>query len=220
MHINTFTYHPGQFTVKNSHTIQLHDQVTALCGPVGSGKSSLIKLMADPELRHIQVLSDYPFPAYLSQDLTRLFTGNTVESIYQLYSASGTQIGNTFNKNKFKKICQLFNFPFDTYRKRKLHNFSQGELQRLAIALATSVDSPFALYDEPLTALNASYRKVFYKLIQEEKEHRRILIVSHSLRDIRCMADEFIWIQEGILHPPEAMKVLLENKEYLQYFRP
>ncbi len=220
MLMNSFTYRNGEFVLENPGPLQLDARCTAVCGPVGSGKSTLFKLLADPELRPVGAFSGTPFLSYLSQDLTRLFSGNTPESLIRLYSAPGTQIGRHFQISRFRELCNIFEFPLATERTRRLHSFSEGELQRLALSLALAVDSELLLLDEPLTALNARFRDVFYTLIAKEKTRRQFLLISHSARDISRTSDQFIWVHEGRITQGGDVKLLLEKKEYLQYLRP
>ena len=220
MRINAFKYKKDTFSLENPEPFSLNNGITAICGPVGSGKSTFIKLLSDPELQNVNVLDHYPFPAYLSQDLSRLFSGNTIESLLKIYAAPDTIIGQSFNNNYFYELCEQFNFPINDDPNRPLYRFSEGELQRLAIALTIALERPLALFDEPITALNASYREIFYKLIHQEKLKHKIIFVSHSLNDLRCLADEFVFIHQGLVNQPAPINLLLEKNEYLQYFRP
>ncbi|MBN2781358.1 MAG: hypothetical protein JXR21_05290, partial [Candidatus Marinimicrobia bacterium] len=73
MKLLPFTYGIAQGkTLSNAREIDLDgSSCCGIIGPVGSGKSQLIKLLADPNRHPVAAWSEYPFCAYLSQDLTR-----------------------------------------------------------------------------------------------------------------------------------------------------
>ncbi|MCK4814016.1 MAG: hypothetical protein KAT14_08780, partial [Candidatus Marinimicrobia bacterium] len=73
MKILPFTYRiSSEKTLLNDQEIDLSaSECIGIIGPVGSGKSQFIKLLADYQLHDVGAFSEYPFCAYLSQDLTR-----------------------------------------------------------------------------------------------------------------------------------------------------
>jgi len=215
-----FDFQLGSFRLRNEHPLTLGRGIYAVTGAVGSGKSTLIKLLADPALREADAYSVYPFISYLSQDLTRLFAGNTLESLLKVYSTPGSAVGDHFDLQRFEFLCEYMDLSFSERRSDRLFHFSEGELQRTAIALAFAVESDILVLDEPLTALNQRHRKAFYRLAAEEKRRRTLLLISHSLQDIRCCADYCIPIRNGVLQGCFELKQFLEKPEFLRYFRP
>ena len=76
----------SQKIFKNEKIIDISDySCIGVIGKIGSGKSTLIKLLVDYELQNVGAFDSYDFSAYLSQDLSRLFIGNTLETIINLY---------------------------------------------------------------------------------------------------------------------------------------
>ncbi len=222
MKLNPFTYQiSSDSNFINTTSISLDSSsCIGICGPVGSGKSTLIKLLADPELKEIQAFSESPFVSYLSQDLTRLFLGNTLQSIIKLYEDSSHQIGKYFRSENFYNYCEMLNFPLQGRLNDRLNTFSEGELQRLAIALASAVEAKVTLFDEPTTALNFRHKEAFYSLAQEIKKRSRIFIISHSLSDILALTDKIIRIENLEIKEVIETKQILEKSDYLRYFRP
>ncbi len=178
----------------NDKTIDLSPwRVTGLCGPLGSGKSTFIKLLVDYQYKDLNIFSSYGFSAYLSQDLTRLFTGNTVQSVTDMYRDKRFEVGQHFQEDLFHQVIRTMDFPFESRREEYLTNFSEGEKQRLAIALTLATSAKTAVYDEPTTALNTRYRHQFYSLVRKQSEHSRIFIISHRINDILAVCDSMIW---------------------------
>jgi peptide/nickel transport system ATP-binding protein len=68
---------------------------------------------------------------------------------------------------------------------------SGGELQRLVIARALSLEPKFLICDEPTSALDASIRAQLLNLLVELKEQLdlTVLLISHDLRVVRYLCD-------------------------------
>lgn len=195
-------------------------RIIGISGPVGSGKSTFIKLLADRELHSVGVADDIPFAAYLSQDLTRLFTGNTLQTILYLYSDPVHEVGRYFNMSAFEEYADRLELPWRERRNGRINFFSEGELQRIAIALAFATEAELTILDEPTTALNSRYAGIFYQLAKSRSQQTRILFVSHRFADLRALADAVIWIENMRLETVFMPKDLLENQNLYRYFRP
>ncbi len=183
-------------TLINENQIDLSPyRITGLCGPIGSGKSTFIRLLVDYTYRDLKIFSSYGFSAYLSQDLTRLFTGNTVNSLIALYQDDRFEVGRYFQIDNFERYMQLLDFPGKDRYNEYLTDFSEGERQRLAIALTAGSSAGTAVFDEPTTALNNKYRQRFYTIVKEISHNSRIFIISHRINDILALCDSIIWFK-------------------------
>jgi ABC-type multidrug transport system ATPase subunit len=214
----TYTINDKKKLVNQNHIDLSHFHITGLCGPIGSGKSTFIKLLVDYQYRNLNFFSTYEFSAYLSQDLTRLFTGNTVRSVTDMYRDTRFEVGKHFREDTFRHAIKLLGFPFESRQDEYLTDFSEGEKQRLAIALTTATTAETAVYDEPTTALNTYYRHVFYTLIREQAKHSRIFIISHRINDILAVCDSLIWFEnvEVLMYGP--LGNMIREKRIKQYF--
>jgi len=138
-----------------------------IIGKIGSGKSTLIKLLVDYELQNVGAFDSYDFSAYLSQDLSRLFIGNTLETIINLYENKSYEIGKYFDKVLFLKYIEKLELNINNKYNRRLIDFSVGEAQRIAIALTSAIVSKIVVYDESTTALNNHYLNIFYSIVND-----------------------------------------------------
>ncbi len=78
-------------------------------------------------------------------------------------------------------------------------DLSGGEKRRVAIAGVLSMEPEILVFDEPAAGLDPRGRKDLIELI---KEYRRqtgstVIVVSHSMEDIACMADKVIVINNS-----------------------
>ncbi len=68
------------------------------------------------------------------------------------------------NSENFEKLCWLFDLP-DALFQRPLETFSKGELKKIEIARALSVDNHLILLDEPLNYMDIYFREQLEKAI-------------------------------------------------------
>ena len=64
-------------------------------------------------------------------------------------------------------------------------NFSIGQLQRLALARAIYFDNHILILDEPTSALDSESEKKFLELIDNFKDQKTIIIISHKKETLR-----------------------------------
>lgn len=219
MKIRPFTCQDETCSFRNDLELDFSPyQVIAVAGPVGSGKSAFLKLFADSERHSLKITDHYTFCAYLSQDLTHLFTGNTLETILELYGNRHHIIGQHFDKKRFWDMIHRLKVPIENRMGEALLSFSEGELQRIAIALTLATNAPLCILDEPTTALNPAYSAIFYRLLKERQASSRILLVSHRLQDIRCCAQAVLIIENMAVSKLLPLQQFLENEHINSYF--
>jgi ABC-2 type transport system ATP-binding protein len=220
MKLLPFTYSISTDKVlKNTYEIDL-DPISciAILGAVGSGKSLLIKLFADSHLHEVGAYSDYCFSAYLSQDLTRLFTGNTMETILDLYKDKRYMVGKHFDPVLFDRYAGELEIDTLIRDNRRLAHYSEGERQRLGICLAAAVKAPVTIFDEPTTALNYHHRDTFYKIVRGISARSKVFLISHRLLDCISTADLIIRMEDCMLKEYFPVEQIIEKDHILSYY--
>lgn len=204
--------------VKNLESGIRNHQCLAIMGPVGSGKSLLIKLLADSQLYELGAYSEYPFCAYLSQDLTRMFTGNSIESILEIYQDKRYSVGQHFNKSLFDIYAEKLNISKLIKANRRLMHYSEGERQRLGLCLAAAVEAKVTILDEPTTALNIEHRLALYEMIKGMKKRTQVIIISHRFLDCLSVADYFIRMDKLELKEHFSVEQIIDKEHILSYY--
>jgi ABC-type polysaccharide/polyol phosphate transport system ATPase subunit len=91
---------------------------------------------------------------------------------------------------EFAELGDVMELPMRTY--------SSGMYGRLAFSVAVNMDPDILLIDEALSVGDARFkRKSFDKMRELCDQAGTILIVSHSMRAIRRLCSDVIWLHEG-----------------------
>lgn len=97
----------------------------------------------------------------------------------------------------------------EKYIDNPVRTYSSGMYMRLAFAIAINVDADILLVDEILAVGDANFqRKCFDKLNEIKKGGATIVIVSHSMPQIKSICERVLWLEDGKIQlEGEAAKV-------------
>jgi len=195
--------------------ITVTTQVTALCGPSGAGKTSLLDLIAGvrrPVSAFIQlgdrVLTDtaagLEVPArhrhigYVPQDLA-LFPHLSVRRnlLYGHKSGNDLDKAGLFSYAHVTEVLGIGSL-FD----RSVAHLSGGEKQRVALARALLSSPRLLLLDEPLASLDPTLKSRILPYLSLVRDEFRLpmLYVTHDLEEIRPFCEAVITMQRGAIH--------------------
>jgi ABC-type sulfate/molybdate transport systems ATPase subunit len=193
----------GKPVLKNISFSMTAGQKIVIAGETGSGKSSLLKIIAGLEQPSAgaawingekikgpaeQLVAGHPQIAYLSQhfELPKfLRVEQVLEYANHLTTAAATRIFS---------VCKI-----NHLLKRKTDELSGGEKQRIAIARLLIQQPQLLLLDEPYSHLDMPLKATLKNVVEDIGRKLKIscILVSHDPDDTLPWADEIIVLKNG-----------------------
>jgi len=190
----SFSYN-GQIAIQNVNLTVRQGDFTAMIGPNGGGKTTLVKLilgLLKPARGQIRVLGR---PAnksshhigYVPQDihLNRNFP-ITVTDIVLMGKLKPPKIKRirwrrNVAKDRREAVEVLDQMEMAAYADSKISELSGGQRQRVLIARALAAQPQLLLLDEPTASIDTNGQAEFFRLLKELNKEITILVVSHDL---------------------------------------
>lgn len=105
-------------------------------------------------------------------------------------------IQNKINDETIRNTIRLVGLDPDS--KKHVGKYSLGMRQRLGLAQALMEDPEILLLDEPLSGLDNDGVKEMYRVLLEQKEKGKLIVIaSHSKEDIDMLCDEVFYFDRG-----------------------
>jgi molybdate transport system ATP-binding protein len=198
--------------------VEIHSQVTAIFGPSGAGKTSLLDLIAGlrhPRSAFVQlgdrVLTDtaartnvptrHRQIGYVPQDLA-LFPHLSVRQNL-LYGCKGNSSSSSLFS--YAHVTQVL--EIGSLTDRRVTNLSGGEQQRVALARALLASPQLLLLDEPLASLDTVLKsKIIPYLARIRDEfHVPMLFVTHDWDEVQALCGEALIMERGSIVRKEEL---------------
>jgi len=228
----TFGYRPEQPVLRRMSFIAPPGKVTALVGPSGGGKSTVLSLLlrfyeVDQGAVVIdkQIISDCSRASlrsqigYVGQDVY-LFRGSIRDNIvFGKIGATQDEIEAAAKSAHAHDFIMSFPAGYDTPVGEHGTQLSGGQRQRIAIARALIKNAPIILLDEATAALDSESEKLVQEAIEELCQGRTTIVIAHRLHTI-MNADQILVIEDGIVVEQGLHKDLLQKGgRYAAFFR-
>ena len=208
-----------------------HGKTTALVGPSGSGKSSILNLIPrfyDPDsgelkidgqnIKDLTISSVRSVIALVSQEPILFDTSIKENILYsrpnsteeEIISAAKSAAADSF-------IAQLPN-GYDTVIGENGYSLSGGQKQRVSIARAFLKNAPILLLDEATSSLDTESESLVQEAIKKLMKDRTTLVIAHRLSTI-INADQIIVLDDGkIVESGTHEELLSKNGVYKKLY--
>ena len=219
-----FEYGNGQSVLRGITIDFSAGKTTALVGPSGGGKSTIMNLMMrlyDPTKGTVKIdgtdVSDVTFASlrdqisFVGQD-TFLFSGSVKRNIaVGREGATEDQIANAAKAANAHDFILKLQDGYDTDVGENGSSLSGGQRQRISIARAILRDSPILLMDEATSALDSGSESLIKESLDQLTEGRTTIVIAHRLSTV-LNAHHIVVVNDGLIEEQGSLAELLENK--------
>ncbi|TPG05170.1 ATP-binding cassette domain-containing protein [Curtobacterium flaccumfaciens] len=197
----------GSRAIYSNFTIEFGRGLTAVLGPNGIGKSTLLEGLTDParlttgrleydglvvgkELRAEEYFRNIGF---LPQRLD-FYRGFTVRETVEYAAWLKGMNSRAARKAADSVLAEL---DLAAYAKTRVHKLSGGMQQRVGIA-ETFVNQPaIVVLDEPTVGLDPEQRDLVRRYLKDAAAVRTIIVSTHLTDDVKAIADRVVVISGG-----------------------
>jgi len=164
---------------------------TAMIGPNGGGKTTLMKLMLGllkPGKGSIKIFGQSPRQAakrlgYVPQEIgiNKDFPISVMDVVLmgRLKTLKGWSRHSRKDRDAVQKVLE--HMDMWEYRNRRIGELSGGQRQRIFIARALVTEPEILFLDEPTASVDAAHQSDFFNLLKEINKKITIIIVNHDL---------------------------------------
>ncbi|HLD89233.1 MAG TPA: ABC transporter ATP-binding protein [Candidatus Nanoarchaeia archaeon] len=162
-----------------------HNKITAILGPNGCGKTTLLHILGGIE-NYSGKIEGLTSAGLIVQELA-LFEWMTIKDNLSFV---------TDDKRKINNLLKLVGLQ--DYSNNFPNSLSGGMKQKLAIARTLAADHDIILMDEPFSALDMQTREQFQQELEKIKlnTQKTIILVTHDINEAVFLADGIIVLSD------------------------
>jgi len=227
----SFEYEPAQPVLKGIDLEIPAEQVTAIVGPTGGGKTTLVSLIPrlyDPTAGHVLIdghdIRDWTLPSLRSEisvvlQESVLLQASIAENIaYGRPAARLEEIKTAARAANAHDFIMELPEGYDTVVGERGETLSGGQRQRIAIARAIVRNAPIVILDEPLTGLDATAAAVVMEALEHLMKRKTIIIITHHLSIVQRAAQIVVLADGQIVQRGRHRELMEADGMYRQLF--
>jgi len=187
--------------IKNANFEVYRNEIFAIAGAEGSGKSTLMKLLGGrilPSYGEVQVMNSFgknetqclsTVGSVAPQDDYIVFEQATVANNIDFYmSISNTDVKpyDLLNELNFKGKKSDLYYKLDPVEKAKVK-----------IVIALVCNKPVVLLDEPTTGMTDNDAKSFWNVIESNRKNKTFIVSTNSINEAEEYADRVLILEDG-----------------------
>lgn len=226
-----FSYIKGKKVLENINFIAKEGEMTALIGKSGSGKSTILNLIArffDVDSGEIKIGDcniKNIYPDSLLKNISMVFQDVYLiqDSIYENIKvgkadASEEEVIEAAKMANCHEFIENLENGYNTHVHEGGTTLSGGEKQRISIARAFLKNAPIVLLDEATASLDADNEHIIQKSIRKLIKGKTVIVIAHRLNTIKD-ANQIIVFEKGkIVEKGKHDDLMALNREYKKMF--
>jgi sulfate transport system ATP-binding protein len=211
----------GEFVALDDVTVTVPDgSLTALLGPSGGGKSTLLRVIAgleEPDAGTV-IIGDEEVTDHPPQRREVGFVFQHYAAFKHMSVADNVGFGLAVKrrpKDEIKaKVQELLHLVgLEHLGKRYPNQLSGGQRQRMALARALAVEPQVLLLDEPFGALDARVREELRAWLRRlhDEVHVTTIFVTHDQEEALEISEQIVVINDGRVEQSAAPQDVYDN---------
>ena len=228
----SFAYRLDEPVIRDLSFVAEPGQVTALVGPSGGGKSTILNLILrffevgggsividGQNIGEVSRQSLRRQIAYVGQDVF-LFRGTIRENIaFGRPDATEEEIIAAAQAAYAHDFIRAFPRGYNTPVGEHGLQISGGQRQRIAVARALIKDAPIILLDEATAALDSESERAVQQAIEHLCQGRTTLVIAHRLHTVTHADRIFVVEDGGIAESGRHEDLLRKGGRYASFYR-
>ncbi|WOL09093.1 hypothetical protein Cni_G17846 [Canna indica] len=197
-------------TLKNLNLSIKRGEKIAVCGPVGSGKSSLIYAILGEIPKLSGTVEIFGSIAYVSQT-SWIQSGTIRDNILYGKPMDGTLYDKAIKCSALDKDIENFDHGDLTEIGQRGLNMSGGQKQRIQLARAVYNDADIYLLDDPFSAVDAHTAAIlFHECVMSALENKTVILVTHQV-EFLTETDRILVMEDGKVAQQGTYEELLKS---------
>jgi len=167
-----------------------------ILGRNGAGKSTLLRMLGGIDFPTVGTITSdktFSWPMGLSGGFQGSMTGRqNVKFVCRIYGKTDKEIASIMDSvQEFSELGEYFDMPIKMY--------STGMRGRLSFGLSLAFDFDYLIIDETLSTGDTNFKNKAKEALQKKIENCNVLLVSHSMGDLKRICDAGIIVNDGSL---------------------
>ena len=227
-----FAYRPGEKVIRSLSFVAEPGSVTALVGPSGGGKSTILNLILrfyeidagviaidGQDIAAVSRRSLRSQVAYVGQDVF-LFRGSVRENIaLGRPGATEAEIVAAAKAAYAHDFIMAFPRGYDTPVGEHGMRVAGGERQRISVARALLKDAPVILLDEATASLDSESERQVQRAIERLCRGRTTIVIAHRLHTVVDAHRIFVIEDGAVTESGRHDDLLRKNGRYASFYR-
>ncbi|KAJ4725238.1 ABC transporter C family member 3 [Melia azedarach] len=202
-------------TLKDINLKVFHGMRIAVCGTVGSGKSSLLSCILGEVPKVSGTIKLCGTKAYVAQS-PWIQSGKIEENILFGKPMDREKYDRVLEACSLKKDLEILSFGDQTVIGERGINLSGGQKQRIQIARALYQDADIYLFDDPFSAVDAhTGSHLFKQVLLGLLRSKTVIYVTHQVEFLPA-ADLILVMKEGMITQAGKYRDILNGTDFMK----